>query len=181
MNMNKKEKLSIYNGLVEEHYKGLYRYAYKITSNEAVAEDILQETLIRVWNSLESLKELEKAKSWMITILRRENLRRVEKEKVNYTDNYEDFDYLMSDDSDLDSELDKEIVYRNILELKACYKEPLALQIMLGYSVEEIAEELGLNENTVSTRLFRAKTLLEKRMEQLLKIKTTETSFIREA
>tara|TARA_Y100000588_G_scaffold210270_1_gene224229 strand:- start:58776 stop:59312 length:537 start_codon:yes stop_codon:yes gene_type:complete len=178
MKMNETKKLEVYNNLVDQHYKGLFRYAYKITNNEAVAEDILQETLIRVWHSLESLKELEKAKSWMITILRRENLRRVEKEKVNVTDNYEDFEYLMTADDNMDYELDKEIIYKNILELKECYRDPLALQVMLGYSVEEIAEELELNENTVSTRLFRAKTLLEKRMEQTLKISNSVTAFM---
>lgn len=178
MKMNETKKLEVYNNLVDQHYKGLFRYAYKITNNEAVAEDILQETLIRVWNSLESLKELEKAKSWMITILRRENLRRVEKEKVNVTDNYDDFEYLMTTDDNMDYDLDKEIVYKNILELKECYREPLALQVMLGYSVEEIAEKLELNENTVSTRLFRAKTLLEKRMEQTLKVSNSVTAFM---
>ena len=178
MKMNETKKLEVYNNLVDQHYKGLFRYAYKITNNEAVAEDILQETLIRVWHSLESLKELEKAKSWMITILRRENLRRVEKEKVNVTDNYEDFEYLMTADDNMDYELDKEIIYKNILELKECYRVPLALHVMLGYSVEEIAEELELNENTVSTRLFRAKTLLEKRMEQTLKISNSVTAFM---
>jgi RNA polymerase sigma-70 factor (ECF subfamily) len=178
MKMNETKKLELYNNLVDQHYKGLFRYAYKITNNEAVAEDILQETLIRVWNSLESLKELEKAKSWMITILRRENLRRVEKEKVNVTDNYEDFEYLMTNDENMDYDLDKEIVYKNILELKECYREPLALQVMLGYSVEEIADELELNENTVSTRLFRAKTLLEKRMEQSLKTNVQKKMFL---
>jgi RNA polymerase sigma-70 factor (ECF subfamily) len=168
----------VYNELVTNHYKDLYRYAYKITSNEAVSEDIVQETLIRAWNSLESLKDLTKAKSWMITILRRENLRRVEKEKVNETDNYDDFEYLMTDESNMEMDLDKEIVYKNILELKECYREPLALQVIMGYSVEEISEKLDLNENTVSTRLFRGKSLLEKKMTQLLKKTTSEKVFI---
>lgn len=178
MKMTESYKRKVYNELVTNHYKDLYRYAYKITSNEAVSEDIVQETLIRAWNSLESLKDLTKAKSWMITILRRENLRRVEKEKVNETDNYDDFEYLMTDESNMEMDLDKEIVYKNILELKECYREPLALQVIMGYSVEEISEKLDLNENTVSTRLFRGKSLLEKKMTQLLKKTTSEKVFI---
>ncbi len=178
MRMSDEKKLKIYNELVDKHYKDLYRYAYKITNNEAVSEDVVQETLIRVWTSLESLKELSKAKSWMITILRRENLRRVAKEKVNETDCYEDMEYLMAEDNDLERMLDKEIVFKNISQLKECYKEPLILQIVYGYSVEEISKKLNLNENTVSTRLFRGKSLLEKKMSQFLKLNQTETVFI---
>lgn len=178
MRMSEAQKLKIYNELVEKHYKDLYRYAYKITNNEAVSEDVVQETLIRVWTSLESLNELSKAKSWMITILRRENLRRVAKEKVNETDCYDDMEYLISDNNDLERDLDKEIVFKNINDLKDCYKEPLILQIVYGYSVEEISEKLGLNENTVSTRLFRGKSLLEKKMSTFLKVNQKETVFI---
>lgn len=169
MKMTKNKKIKIYNELVNKYYKDLFRYAYKLTNSEAIAEDVLQETLIRAWNSLESLNEIDKAKSWMMTTLKIENLRRVTKEKVNITDNYDNFDYLISDDDDIERNIDKEIIYANIKDLKECYSQPLALQVVYGYSVEEIAKKLDLNENTVSTRLFRGKSLLEKKLNQTIK------------
>lgn len=174
MKMNEKEKLETYNKMVKDHYKSLFRYAYNLTNSEAIAEDILQETFIRAWNALESLNEMEKAKSWLITILRRENFRRVKKEKVNETDNYENFDFILEDKTNLEENLDKNIILKTIQELKESYSEPLLLQTMLGMTVEEIAEELNLNENTVSTRIFRGKALLTKRLKQKIKITKTE-------
>lgn len=174
---NNTERNNVFNEIIMKHEKDLFRYAYRLTGSEAIAQDILQETLIRAWTSLESLKEVSKAKSWMITILRRENLRRVQKEKVNETDNFDNFEYLIAEDDNLETNLDKEIVYKNIAELKECYSQPLSLQIIYGYSVEEIANILNLNENTVSTRLFRAKSLLEKKMAQIIKVKKSEHMF----
>lgn len=174
MKMTEQEKLSTYNKMVKEHYNGLFRYAYNLTNSEAIAEDVLQETLIRAWNALESLNEISKAKSWLITILRRENLRRVHKERVNETDSCDDFDLILKSETNLEDEMDKKIIKETILELKESYRTPLLLQTFMGMTVEEIALELNLNENTVSTRVFRGKALLVKRLKQKIKIKTTE-------
>ena len=46
------------------------------------------------------------------------------------------------------------------------YREPLMLQILFGYSGEEIAEQLDLNKNTVMTRLFRARNQLKEALEK---------------
>lgn len=169
MKITNKEKTKIYNELVNKYHKDLFLYGCKLTNNRAVAEDIMQETLIRVWKSLHSLNDIEKAKPWMMTILKRENLRRVVKEKVNITDSCDDFDYLISEDDYVEQKIDKEIIYENINNLKECYSKPLSLQIVYGYSVEEIAEKLDLNENTVSTRLSRGKNLLSKKLNQTIR------------
>ena len=44
-------------------------------------------------------------------------------------------------------------------------QEPLLLQVLGGFSGEEIAEQLGLNKNTVMTRLFRARNQIKEAME----------------
>ena len=46
------------------------------------------------------------------------------------------------------------------------YREPLMLQIIFGYSGEEIAQQLDLNKNTVMTRLFRARNQLKESLER---------------
>jgi RNA polymerase sigma-70 factor (ECF subfamily) len=45
------------------------------------------------------------------------------------------------------------------------YREPLMLQIIFGFSGEEIAAQLDLNKNTVMTRLFRARNQLKDALE----------------
>ena len=70
------EKQKRYEALVRAFHADIYRYAYWLVKDKAVAEDIVQETFLRAWRSLDSLKDEKAAKSWLITILRRENARR---------------------------------------------------------------------------------------------------------
>jgi len=53
---------------------------------------------------------------------------------------------------------------RAILELEDDYREPLALQVLMGLTTEEIASQLGLTQAAVLTRLFRARQKLRKRL-----------------
>lgn len=51
-------------------------------------------------------------------------------------------------------------VRRAILRLEDEYREPLVLQVLMGYSTEEIATHMNLNQGAVLTRLFRARNRL---------------------
>ena len=59
-----------YQVLVLALHSDIFRYAYWLVKDKAVAEDIVQETFLRAWKSLDSLKDEKAAKSWLITILR---------------------------------------------------------------------------------------------------------------
>src|SRR5438093_13222959 len=67
--------------LVEEHYVSLYRYAYRLTGSEADAEDLTQETFCKAQMSLSQLRQAERAKSWLFSILRNAYLHRLRTEK----------------------------------------------------------------------------------------------------
>ncbi|MCV5390693.1 hypothetical protein OFC62_38855, partial [Escherichia coli] len=54
--------------------------------DKAIAEDLVQETCLRAWKSLDSLQDEKAAKSWLITILRRENARRFERKQFDLVD-----------------------------------------------------------------------------------------------
>ena len=57
--------------LARKYSTDLYRYAMWICGNDALAKDLVQETFLRAWRALDSLKSEKAAKSWLITILRR--------------------------------------------------------------------------------------------------------------
>jgi len=75
-----------YEALVNALHGDIFRYAYWLVRDKAVAEDIVQETFLRAWKSLDSLKDEKAAKSWLITILRRENARRFERKQFDLVD-----------------------------------------------------------------------------------------------
>ena len=72
-----------------------------------------------------------------------------------------DTEELVDHDSDNESSQQQRQLRRAIMMLASEYREPLMLQIIAGFSGEEIAELLDLNKNTVMTRLFRAKNQLK--------------------
>src|SRR5436305_14843256 len=67
--------------LVEEHYTALFRYAYRLTGSEADAEDLTQETFCKAQMNLGQLRQADRAKSWLFSILRNPYLHRVRTEK----------------------------------------------------------------------------------------------------
>ncbi|MCE9679528.1 sigma-70 family RNA polymerase sigma factor [Shewanella sp. AS1] len=153
-----------YDSLVRALQADLYRYAFWLCNDKQVAEDITQETFLRAWRSMESLKDDKAAKAWLITILRRENARRFERKQFDYSDvdqsQLEDTYSLSSEDN-----MEKQWLRRQISLLESEYREPLLLQIIGGFSGEEIADILQLNRNTVMTRLFRARNQLKESLE----------------
>jgi RNA polymerase sigma-70 factor (ECF subfamily) len=139
----------------------VYRFAFWLCRDRSVAEDVVQETLLRAWRSIESLTEDGKARAWMLTIARREHARLHERKRLETVDvavlaAAED-PALGRGDGD-DDRLDD--VRAAIHALPPEYREPLVLQVLMGYSTDEIAAQLGLTAGAVCTRLSRARQRL---------------------
>ncbi|WP_394204065.1 sigma-70 family RNA polymerase sigma factor [Shewanella waksmanii] len=154
-----------YDSLVRALHGDIYRYAYWLCGDKHIAEDITQETFLRAWRSLESLKDNKAAKAWLITILRRENARRFERKQFDYSDieqeTLEDSFSVSTEDN-----AEQHLIRRQIAKLEVEYREPLILQVVGGFSGEEIADILSLNRNTVMTRLFRARNQLKDLLDE---------------
>lgn len=155
--MMKKQKR--YEALVKALHADIFRYAMWLIKDKAIAEDVVQETFLRAWKSLDSLKDEGAAKSWLITILRRENARRFERKQFDLVDID---DVSVADPINFgDVVLEHRELRRIIRDLSEEYREPLMMQILMGFSGDEIAEQLNLNKNTVMTRLFRARNKIK--------------------
>ncbi|MGR3043078.1 sigma-70 family RNA polymerase sigma factor [Vibrio vulnificus] len=151
-----------YETLVRAYHRDLYRYAYWLCKDQSIAEDLVQETCLRAWKSLDSLQDEKAAKSWLITILRRENARRFERKQFDLVD-IDDYgnDAKVTDDE----HHQQEWLQAQIMKLDVEYREPLFLQVVGGFSGEEIGDILDLNKNTVMTRLFRARNQLKELLD----------------
>ena len=146
--------------LVGVWHRDMYRYAAWLCRDPAIAEDVVQEALLRAWKSLDALREEAAAKQWVLTIVRRENARYFERKRLETVDidNLTASQTAMlaeSSDSDLDD------VRQAIYKLNDDYREPLVLQVLMGHSTKEIAELMGIKQGAVLTRLHRARLKLK--------------------
>jgi RNA polymerase sigma-70 factor (ECF subfamily) len=138
----------------------MFRYAAWLCRDKSIAEDVVQEAMLRAWKSLDALREDSAAKHWLLTIVRRENARYFERRRLETVD----IDNLTPSQSALLAEAPNEELddlREAIFELEDDYREPLVLQVLMGYSTNEIAEHMGLNQGAVLTRLHRARLKLK--------------------
>jgi len=135
--------------IVAVFYMDMFRYAAWLSRDKSIAEDVVQEALLRAWKSLDALRDDAAAKPWLLTIVRRENARYFERRRLETVD----IDNLTASQSALLAEAPNE-------ELNDL-REPLVLQVLMGYSTNEIAELMGLKQGAVLTRLHRARLKLK--------------------
>jgi len=154
-----------YEALVKGLHADLYRYAYWLCHEKQIAEDLVQETFLRAWRALDSLKDEKAAKSWLITILRRENARRFERKRFEMGE-YEEATITDTQSISSEQDIENHWLREKIGALPEEYREPLVLQVIGGFSGEEIANLLSLNKNTVMTRLFRARNQLKDALDK---------------
>jgi len=146
--------------LVTVFHADMYRYAAWLCRDKAIAEDVVQESMLRAWKSLDALRDDAAAKQWLLTIVRRENARYFERRRLETVD----IDNLTASQAALLAEApDEELndLRESIYELEDDYREPLVLQVLMGYSTNEIGEMMGLKQGAVLTRLHRARLKLK--------------------
>jgi RNA polymerase sigma-70 factor (ECF subfamily) len=137
----------------------LLRFAFWLCRDRALAEDVVQESMLRAWKAQDSLLDESAAKPWLLTIIRREYARTFERKRVPTVD----VDELIAKEDPMlaaAEEQDLGEMRAALFKLPLEYREPLVLQVLLGYSTAEIARELDLSGPAVLTRLFRARNRL---------------------
>jgi RNA polymerase sigma-70 factor (ECF subfamily) len=146
-------------------HRDLYRYAAWLCRDPGIAEEVVQEALLRAWKSLDALREDGAAKSWLLTIVRRENARYFERKRLETVD----IDSLTPSQAAMLAESEDpniEDMRHAMFQLDDDYREPLVLQVLMGHSTKEIAELMGIKPGAVLTRLHRARIKLKEVVEK---------------
>ncbi len=151
-----------FNQLIAVYMDDLYRYAYWLSGSHAVADDLVQDTLTRAWKSMDKLKDDKAVKGWLLTILRRENARRFERQRPQ--ESAIPTEELAANRQDYDTSTEAFVLRQALEKLPQEYREPLLMQVIHGYSQKEIAQHLGISVAGAGTRLFRAR----EKMRELL-------------
>jgi len=161
--MDMKAKQKHFETLVESFSSELYRFGYGLCQNSAQAEDLVQETFLRAWKSFDKLREANSARAWLYTILRRENARIYERQRPEARDP-ESLPEVAVRGSD--TSVEGLVLRKQLNKLKVEYREPLMLQVLAGFSTEEIGVIMNISTNAVMTRLSRARRLLREALQQ---------------
>ena len=154
--------------LFARHHVRVYRFVLRLVRDESVAEDLISEVFLDVWRQAGRFEGRSQVSTWLLAIARFKALsalrRRPDEELDDETaEAIED----PSDDPEVSlDKKDKSAAIRKCLEkLSAEHREIIDLVYYHEKSVEEVAQIVGIPENTVKTRMFYAR----KRLAELLK------------
>ena len=155
------DKAALYESMVRAYSADMYRFAFWLCRDRNMAEDLVQETCLRAWKSWQNINDVQASKQWLFTILRREHARlyqsakpvmvELETEELEEHVGYDAMPVL-----ELNDMLEK---------LPITYREPLILQVLGGFSCQEIAEIINISEAAVMTRVSRARRLLRELLQ----------------
>ena len=148
-----------FEGLCARYRPDVFRFALWLARDGAIAEDVVQETFLRAWRAIDSLADPEAARSWLIAIAPRDHARLYERKRQTTGPlddiNANDYPPLATVPSEDHSDNGAAIS-----SLDTNYRKPLVLQALMGYSTDEIAEQMGLTRSAVLSRLHRARLKL---------------------
>jgi RNA polymerase sigma-70 factor (ECF subfamily) len=162
--------------LIVQYQHRLFRYLVHLTGDRPLAEDVFQETWLRVLERGAQYDSRYKFEAWLISIARNlaiDHMRR--KSPVSFSelvradeeDTAPDFPDTRATPFDQAAQAELAAYMAAALAgVEAPYREVLTLRFHEGMRLEEIAQATGIPLSTVKSRLYRALALLEKRMEK---------------
>jgi RNA polymerase sigma-70 factor (ECF subfamily) len=168
----------LYHELIRPHERTVYLTAYSLLRDEADAEDVAQEAILKAYRALATFRGASRFGTWLVSIVRNEARGRIRRNSRVYIESYEEevevTPALLTDWREIPSESleRKELVEKiedAIKELPSTYREVFVLRDRDELGIHEIAEVLGITENLVKVRLHRARMMLQKCLAPYLK------------
>ncbi len=158
--------------IVERYQTLVCSLAYSATGNVSQSEDVAQETFISAWKDLRLLRQPDKLRSWLCSIVRNRahrSRRDDGREPVRFAAPLEEADAAPAGEA-LPSEQavsreEEAILWRSLEKIPENYREPLVLFYREHRSIEQVAAELELSEDAVKQRLSRGRKLLQEEVQ----------------
>ncbi|RMI26786.1 MAG: sigma-70 family RNA polymerase sigma factor [Calditrichaeota bacterium] len=163
--------------LVRRYKDQLLNFVYRFVGNRSDAEDIVQETFLRVFKNKHYYKEIAKFSTWVYTIagnLAKTELRRRKRRKFFSVSNFvnEEKDYDIPDrdhnpEAEVDGALKDAVIQKAIEKLPPKFKEVILLRDVQGFAYEEISQILNIPLGTVKSRVNRGRLKLQEDLKFL--------------
>ena len=165
--------------LIVKRYKDqLLNFVYRFLGNQEEAEDVVQETFLRVYRNRHAYQRVAKFSTWIYTIagnLARTELRRRNRRRIFSLSNmgvddkeYEISDEFSSPEKHTNTVLSEEIIQKEINKLSPKFREVIILRDIQELSYEEISKIIRVPIGTVKSRVNRARLRLQSRLKHLL-------------
>ncbi|MCB0555449.1 MAG: RNA polymerase sigma factor [Phaeodactylibacter sp.] len=152
----------------------LRAFSLKLTGNAVDAEDLYQDTALRIITNADKYRQGTNFKAWAVTIMRnifinnyRKKVRRnmiIDQTPNNY--------YLNSSDKSVDNDGENNVAYNELMKMVDSLPDDFRQPFMMafeGFKYDEIAEELGSPLGTIKSRIFLARKKLQKMYEESIR------------
>lgn len=150
-------------GFFARHHVRLYRYLVRLARNDALAEELVNEVFLTVWQKADSFQGQSAVSTWLFSIAHNRAISALRKRSDDALD--ESAAAMIADEADdpetVAMKADKGAALRRCLDrLSAEHREVIDLVYYQEKSVKEVAGIVGIPENTVKTRMFHARQRL---------------------
>ena len=146
---------------VERHGDAIFRLAYSYLKNRADAEDVMQETLLKLYRTGETFADPDHQRYWVIRVAANECKKLLRSPWRRRTDSLETVPEAAALDTPAQSEL-----FRQVMALPPRYRAAVYLYYYEGYAVAEVAALMGAKPSTVQTWLMRARGQLKIQLKE---------------
>ena len=151
----------------------LYRMALRITMNAAEAEDVVQETMMKVWNRRDQWEQIESIEAFCLTICRNlslDKVRRMDNQTQSLDAAYDPKDLGVSSNPEEQAiQSDRIRLVRQLInQLPEKQRSCMQLRDMEGKSYKDIATILDITEEQVKVNIFRARQTIREKFKKFL-------------
>ncbi len=171
-----------YGSIMRRYNQRLFRIARSIVTDDAAAMDIVQEAHIKAYTELDKFQGSSRFITWLASITRNEALMFLRKHKREVSMPDDEMEFLEQNEAEnhlsihldeqpetfLESKQLKALINQYVDTLPVNFRTVFVLRAIELFSVKETASILELNEETVKTRFFRAKSLLREKIQNYL-------------
>jgi RNA polymerase sigma-70 factor, ECF subfamily len=146
--------------LFEQHRSAVFAYIRRLTADAGVAEELTQETFLRVFQARARLAQVANLRAWVFRVATNTTFSALRRHKIYLWLPWEAADRMATRSQDVAERVGLEdAIEKALAGLAPRYRAPLLLFSHYGFSVAETAEILGISEGAVKTRVYRAKEM----------------------
>jgi RNA polymerase sigma factor (sigma-70 family) len=158
-----------FNRLYDRYAPVLFAICMRYGTNQAEAEDMLQESFLTIFKKIEGYKFKGSFEGWMkrITVNTAINLLRSKNHRLYRSHTKDEYHQIEDFETDVVSKMSEKEILECIKKLPTGYRTVFNLYVIENYKHREIAELLGISENTSRTQLGKARNALKREIEKL--------------